>query len=150
MMSQNINRDNYRKHRILIVDDQSFNIDAALIILNTSLKLNTAELCSLAYNGREAVKKVVESVQAFRGERCGYDLILMDCNMPFMDGYEATSEIREYLYARGIHQPIIAAVTGHTEPEYIARAVSSGMNQVLSKPILASVLKKTVKKLHIS
>jgi len=90
------------KRRILIVDDQSFNIDAALIILNTSLKLNTEDLCSLAYNGREAVRKIIESVQAFNGERCGFDLILMDCNMPFMDGYEATTEIREYLYLRGI------------------------------------------------
>jgi len=94
--------DNYYKKKILIVDDQSFNIDAALIILNTTLKLNTEELCSLAYNGREACKKVVESVHAFHGERCGFDMILMDCNMPFMDGYEATTEIREYLYQRNI------------------------------------------------
>jgi len=36
--------------------------------------------------------------------------------MPFMDGYEATTEIREYLYSLNIDQPIIAALTGHTEP----------------------------------
>jgi len=46
----------------MIVDDQSFNINASLIILNTSLKLETETICSLAYNGREAFEKVVQSV----------------------------------------------------------------------------------------
>ena len=43
----------------------------------------------------------------------------MDCNMPFMDGYESTGKIREYLFNKGIMQPIIIAVTGHTENQYI-------------------------------
>jgi len=48
--------------------------------------------------------------------------------MPFMDGYEATEEIREYLYRRKLKQPIIVAITGHTEPEYVSRAINAGMN----------------------
>ena len=59
----------------------------------------------------------------------------MDCNMPVMDGYDATEEIREYLYARKLKQPLIIATTGHCEPEYVSRAIRAGMNQVLSKPI---------------
>ena len=55
--------------------------------------------------------------------------------MPFMDGYEATQQIREYLYAKRIRQPIISALTGHTEQAYIDKSIKCGMNQVLSKPV---------------
>jgi len=48
--------------------------------------------------------------------------------MPFMDGYESTTKIRQYLHERDIPQPIISAVTGHTEDMYIDRAIQSGMN----------------------
>ena len=48
--------------------------------------------------------------------------------MPFMDGYDATTEIRQHLYQHKIKQPIIVAITGHTEPNYIKRARESGMN----------------------
>ena len=58
----------------------------------------------------------------------------MDCNMPFMDGYEATDKIRQYLFEKDILQPIIIGVTGHTEDSYIQRALDSGMNEVLFKP----------------
>jgi CheY-like chemotaxis protein len=69
----------------------------------------------------------------------------MDCNMPFKDGYETTNEIRQLLFNTGVIQPIICAVTGHTEPMYVKTAIQSGMNSVFSKPIrgqsLAQVLK---------
>lgn len=64
-------------------------------------------------------------------EFCSYDLILMDCNMPVMDGYDSTSKIRTFFFELGLDQPIISAVTGHTEPEYVNRAIKSGMNMVL-------------------
>jgi len=99
-----------------------------MIILGNVLKINTKVLCAIAYNGRQAVTQVEKSVQAFRGQKCGFDLILMDCNMPFMDGYDAAQEIREYLYQRKLRQPIIIATTGHTEPEYVNMAINAGMN----------------------
>ena len=92
------------------------------------LKLDTDRLCAFAYNGREALSKVKESTQQHGGSKCGFDLILMDCNMPFMDGYEATTRIREYLHGQGAPQPIISAVTGHTEKMFIKQAIDSGMN----------------------
>jgi CheY-like chemotaxis protein len=117
-----------------------------------TMRVNTESVCSLAYNGREALNKVIKSVNEFRniGERkCGFELILMDCNMPFMDGYDATTEIREFLYSKSIRQPLIIAVTGHTEPNYVKRARVSGMNQVLSKPVNPDLLRKLLRKMRL-
>ena len=58
---------------------------------------------------------VVKNVVKNNMKSCDYDLILMDCNMPEKDGYETTLEIREFLYLHNIRQPIISAITGHTE-----------------------------------
>ena len=66
--------------------------------------------------------------------------------MPFMDGYEATGKIREFIHQQGVSQPIISAVTGHTEQAYIERALNAGMNQVISKPVNVEVLKVLLKK----
>lgn len=52
----------------------------------------------------------------------------MDCNMPVMDGYTATNQIRDYLYTKDLIQPIIIAVTGHVEQSYIRKAYMNGMN----------------------
>ena len=46
---------------------------------------------------------------------CDYEIIFMDCNMPFMDGYETTLRIRQIFYEQSLPQPIITALTGHTE-----------------------------------
>ena len=61
--------------------------------------------------------------------------------MPIMDGYEATSKIREVFYSYGIPQPLIIAVTGHSEKQYVRKAINAGMNQVLSKPVKGEILK---------
>ena len=58
-----------------------------------------------------------------------------------MSGYEATQQIRQLIHENSLDQPIISAVTGHSEQSYIDLAIESGMNQVLSKPIKAELLK---------
>mmetsp|Transcript_17581 Transcript_17581/g.27184 ORF Transcript_17581/g.27184 Transcript_17581/m.27184 type:complete len:87 (+) Transcript_17581:836-1096(+) len=70
----------------------------------------------------------------------------MDCNMPFVDGYQATYNIRQYLHRLDLIQPIILAVTGHSEKTYIQKAFLSGMNQVLPKPVQFQVLRKILLK----
>ena len=86
-----------------------------------------------AENGADAVEKVKNS-------RPGtYDLVLMDVQMPIMDGYEATREIR------GLHDPDLAgipilAMTANAFEEDRRRALECGMNGFLSKPIIIGEL----------
>ena len=72
--------------RILIVDDEPFNLIGLRVILN-SIEPNLDSLIDTARNGLEAL-------QAAKNEK--YRVIFMDCNMPIMDGYEATDKIREH------------------------------------------------------
>jgi CheY-like chemotaxis protein len=122
--------------KILIVDDQGFNIDALMIILKYSIKLKDPnQICDCVYDGKQALELVTQDVVHNNLSSCSYDLILMDCNMPVMDGCEATARIRLYLQELKVKQPMIVAVTGHSEDAYIQKAQDSGMNKVLIKPI---------------
>ena len=69
--------------------------------------------------------------------------------MPVMDGYDATMKIREFLHKMKVRQPIISAVTGHSEKQYTMKAINAGMNQVLSKPINHERLKCLLRKLDM-
>ena len=71
----------------------------------------------------------------------------MDCNMPIVDGYEATKSIRSFVYSEGLAQPLIISVTGHTEDEYIQKALQSGMNELSPKPIDLALFRDVLKKL---
>jgi len=70
--------------------------------------------------------------------------------MPQMDGYECTDKIRTIFYKYKLPQPIISAVTGHSEHIYIRKAINSGMNQVLSKPVKASMLRGLLESLEFN
>lgn len=98
-----------------------------------------------AGNGLEAVDKVSHDFQVLNNhDSTGFKLILMDCNMPVMDGYEATRSIRDMIGSRGAAQPLIIAITGHTENMYLEHASKSGMDQVLQKPPDINVLAKVL------
>jgi CheY-like chemotaxis protein len=99
----------------LIVDDQPYNIQALKVMIGMIMKTEASLICSRAFNGKEALEIVEESIE----QDCRFNLILMDCNMPIMDGYEATIAIRELMDKHELPQPVICAVTGHVEEEYI-------------------------------
>ena len=70
-----------------------------------------------------------------------YSLVLMDCNMPEMDGIEATRQIRE----RGNTVPIVA-LTAHVDSRILQDCLEAGMNDCLSKPFRGAALEETVNK----
>jgi CheY-like chemotaxis protein len=92
----------------------------------------------LALNGREALEAL---------EKQHFDIVLMDVQMPEMDGFEATKRIREKEQASGIHQPIIA-LTAHAMQRDEQRCLAGGMDGYVAKPIkleeLFSVIEKVV------
>jgi CheY-like chemotaxis protein len=89
--------------------------------------------CEVVEDGAEALKRVLA---LYRGESTEtIDAILMDCEMPNMDGYSATRQIRQHESAEGRAQLPIIALTAHALPEYQQRSSEAGMNAHLNKPI---------------
>ena len=122
------------KPRLLLAEDNELNMEIATTILRESgLAVDCAE------NGKEAVDIFLKSAP----DR--YQAILMDIQMPIMDGYSAAREIRgsEHPQARDI--PIIA-VTANAFAEDVAKALRAGMNDHISKPINFENLKKLLQK----
>ena len=68
-----------------------------------------------AVNGLDAVNKVKKALN----DGITYGLIIMDCSMPMMNGYDASDRIRNFLRKNNQKQPMIVACTGHVEEEYI-------------------------------
>jgi CheY-like chemotaxis protein/nitrogen-specific signal transduction histidine kinase len=105
--------------RVLVVEDNDVNQEVAATILR---KLGC--VVEVAGNGKQAVKMA---------EITPYDLIFMDCQMPGMDGFEATAEIRRYEEASGRHAKIVA-MTAHTTEDDRDRCLTSGMDDYIGKP----------------
>jgi len=116
--------------RILLTEDLEINREIVITLLEpTNLRIDSAE------NGLEAVRM-------FCGDPGKYDLILMDLQMPEMDGYEATRRIRAFEDPRAKTVPIIA-MTANVFREDIEKCLEAGMNGHIGKPInLDDVLKE--------
>ena len=117
---------------ILVVDDALVNQDVAGGLLE--LRGHTV---AVADNGREAV-------EAFQRER--FDAVLMDVEMPEMDGLAATAMIRELESETGTHTPIIA-MTAHALKGFREHCVEAGMDDYISKPIQPDELFQTLDKI---
>lgn len=118
--------------RVLVAEDNPVNQEMALAVL-TLLGCQT----EMVANGQEAVEAVA---------RTEYDLILMDCQMPVLDGFAATTAIRRWEQAQGRpHLPIVA-LTANAMTGFREQCLAAGMNDYLSKPFaqkeLAAVLKR--------
>jgi len=121
--------------RVLLVEDNFVNQRVAVYML-TKLGIRV----DVARHGREAIDMLGKS---------GYDLVLMDCQMPEMDGFEATRIIRDRSSPVLDHEIPVIAMTANAFPEDRARALACGMNDFLAKPVdrpvLASMLEKWLK-----
>ena len=119
--------------RVLVVDDNAVNRKVAQALLG---KLGIS--ASTAENGREAVQRLTG------GEPC--DLVLLDVQMPVMDGLEATRRIRDWEQATGRSRLPIVALTAGAFAEDSARCREAGMDDFLAKPLareqLAAVLQR--------
>ena len=116
--------------RVLIVEDNPINQRVAVILAN---KLGF--VADVAGDGSEALNMVRDQ---------DYTLILMDCQMPVMDGFEATKAIRAL--DRPIAQVPIIAVTANVMEGQRDKCLAAGMNDYLPKPINKDVLRRAVDK----
>ncbi len=114
--------DHSGKH-LLLVEDNDLNREIAEEIIGS-----TGVLVETAVNGQDAVDKVMQSAEGY------YQMILMDIQMPVMDGYEATRQIRQLPRTDVVNIPIIA-MTANAFSEDVANALNAGMNHHLAKPI---------------
>ena len=121
------------KMKILLVEDNSVNRKFV-----TSLLKKRGYIVQEAFNGREAV-------ESFNNQEI--DLILMDIQMPEMDGVEATNAIRELEEGSESHIPIIA-MTAHAMKGDRERFLKAGMDGYISKPVQVSELLNTIDEIH--
>ena len=80
-----------------------------------------------------AVENGVKAIEALKTNH--YDLILMDCDMPELDGFQATEKIREWEYKNNLIETPIIALTAHIMDEHRERSLRCGMNAHISKPV---------------
>ncbi|WP_291860725.1 hybrid sensor histidine kinase/response regulator [Marinilabilia sp.] len=119
---------------ILLAEDNISNQQIIILYIKNSVKK-----IDVAFNGKEALEKFGHSK---------YDLVLMDIQMPVMDGLKATQKIREIEQSTNSHTPIIA-VTANAFPEDKERCLATGMDDYISKPFQPDELLQLIKK-HLS
>ena len=111
---------------VLVADDNEINQVVACKFLQ---KLGCQ--VEVARTGREAVEAI---------GRTTYDVVLMDCEMPEMNGYDATREVRRREEGMSTRLPILA-LTGHTSDGEMQKCLQAGMDRVVTKPVTLTVLR---------
>ena len=124
-----------RSLKVLVVEDNSVNQRVAQRLIQ-----KMGHTVVLAANGREAVEAV---------QRGNFDIILMDVQMPEMDGYEATARIRDYEAREGRPPVIIVATTAHAMSGDRELCLKAGMDGYVSKPICAAELSATIQQVEL-
>ncbi|MCB0338086.1 MAG: response regulator, partial [Bdellovibrionales bacterium] len=117
--------------RLLVVDDNELNLKVAQRLLES-----WGQIVVVAKNG-------IEAVEMFQKSK--FYLILMDCQMPLLDGYSATRRIREIENGTLVHTPIVA-MTAHAMHEHKVQSLESGMDDHLTKPINRSELRSIIER----
>ena len=127
-----ITTDCFRGKRVLIVEDNELNRE-----ITSELLKDEGFLIEEATNGVEAIDKVIHSKSGY------FDLILMDIQMPVMDGYKATREIRRMKESALAGIPIVA-MTANTFEEDKKKCFAAGMNGHIEKPINRQIIRSTL------
>ena len=139
VVKEESNENQAKSLRILLAEDNLFN---QMIALKLLAKLGYQADCAL--NGVEVLKLI---------EQKSYDLILMDLQMPEMDGLEATRQIRQMESARGVsnltNQIKIVAMTANVMNEDRENCLKVGMNDFISKPVRIEEIAKILKKWQV-
>jgi len=120
-----------RHKTILIAED----IPTNLLIIEEIIKsigLSSVTCC----NGKQALETFIHYHQT----ESAFSTIIMDCEMPVMDGFESTEKIRLYEKTHQLKPSLIIALSAHAEPEYRLRSKQSGMDLYLTKPVSADIL----------
>ncbi|MBD3879802.1 MAG: response regulator [Quinella sp. 1Q5] len=125
----------FTNKKLLLVDDIEVNREIAKMLLESE-----GFIVDTASDGSEAVKKVAESAAGY------YDAVLMDIQMPIMNGYEAAREIRKLDNKRLASVPIIA-MTANAFSEDVKNALDAGMNGHIAKPIDVPKMMETLAKI---
>ena len=127
------NQINFKDKKLLLVDDIEVNREIAVMILTQA-----GFIVDTAINGKDAVDKLEASTPGY------YDAVLMDIQMPVMNGYEAAQAIRKIENYKLAHIPIIA-MTANAFSEDIQAAKAAGMNAHIAKPIDVPKMMETLK-----
>ena len=120
--------------RILVAEDNFVNQQVIIGILK---KLGHTPEC--VENGLQLVEQIKKAHDH-------YDLVLVDCEMPVMDGYEATLKIRQFEHSQGLTSLPILATTAHALQEFKSKSLEYGMNDHLSKPIQRQLLQQKIQR----
>lgn len=114
---------------VLIVDDTPFNV---LVLEKFIQEIEPTTNIQKAFNGKEAVGKVKEQ---WKIEKKTFDLIFMDCNMPEMDGYEASMIIKQMHEDEHMQFCPIIAVTAYSGKDEINKCLENKMDDYIGKPV---------------
>eukprot|EP00347_Sterkiella_histriomuscorum_P014290 403361440 len=129
--------------QILIIDDNVFNI----VMLQTLLEMQFNQRVEKATNGLEGIQKIKERQKLNETQPCicdnlneNYKIVFMDCNMPIMDGFEASRAIRK-LPGIDQHELVIIALTANANKSFKDKCFQAGMDEFQTKPVTSDQLK---------
>ncbi|MCB1646759.1 MAG: response regulator, partial [Pseudomonadales bacterium] len=121
-----------QKIRVLVAEDNAVN---QMVVKSMLAKLGYE--CDLVADGEAAV-------QAVKSPATNYGIVLMDCDMPVKDGYQATEEIRQFEQSAGISTVPIVALTAHVMDSFREKSLQAGMDDYLTKPLSVEQLGEAI------
>mgnify|MGYP000846910156 FL=1 len=134
-----------RCKKLLVVDDEVFNTVSVEMISKTC-----GYSADTAFNGRQALEAIEKRINNSCGPQCKiYDLIIMDCNMPIMDGYSTTQTIRKKNLDGEWKELIVVGCTAYEGSDKLEQCLKSGMDTYIRKPLDKTKFVQLLKKFHI-